>query len=154
MRAKDRSLDWITFSLYLALVAIGWAMIYTVGYGMGYPADFFEFLNTQVGKQLIWVVVSIGLFFLAYTIDWKFWRNVANSIYIVSLLSLVAVLIFGKTINGSTSWFDFGGGITLQPSSLPNLALVWLWPAILAHMPTASNLSKRNSTPSPFFWLR
>lgn len=116
MRAKDRSLDWITFSLYLALVAIGWAMIYTVGYGMGYPADFFEFLNTQVGKQLIWVVVSIGLFFLAYTIDWKFWRNVANSIYIVSLLSLVAVLIFGKTINGSTSWFDFGGGITLQPS--------------------------------------
>jgi rod shape determining protein RodA len=91
-------------------------MIYTVGYGKGYPADFFEFLNTQVGKQLIWAVVSMGVFFLAYTIDWKFWRNFANFIYIGSLLSLVAVLIFGKTINGATSWFDFGGGITLQPS--------------------------------------
>ncbi len=116
MRAHARSLDWITFSLYLALVAIGWAMIFTVGLGSGYPTDFFEFLNTQVGKQLIWVVASMGLFFLAYTIDWKFWRNFANFIYIISLLSLFAVLIFGKTINGATSWFDFGGGITLQPS--------------------------------------
>ncbi|MFQ5446157.1 MAG: rod shape-determining protein RodA, partial [Saprospiraceae bacterium] len=109
-------MDWVTFSLYLALVAIGWAMIYTVGYGKGYPADFFDFLNTQVGKQLVWVAISLGVFSLAYAIDWKFWRTFANFIYAGSLLALVAVLLLGKTINGATSWFDFGGGITLQPS--------------------------------------
>jgi rod shape determining protein RodA len=91
-------------------------MIYTVGYGRGYPASFIEFLDTQVGKQLIWVGIAMGVFFIAYTIDWKFWRTFANFIYAGCLLLLIAVLIFGKTIKGATSWFDFGGGFTFQPS--------------------------------------
>lgn len=113
---KSQNIDWITLSIYLALVSIGWAMIYTVGYGQGYSGGFFSFMDTPVGKQLIWVAIALGVFFLAYTIEAKFWRTFANIIYLASLLLLVAVLIFGKTIKGATSWFDFGSGITLQPS--------------------------------------
>ncbi|MCB0520627.1 MAG: rod shape-determining protein RodA [Lewinellaceae bacterium] len=116
-RSNSKNIDWFTFSIYLALVGIGWAMIYTVGYGQGaYEGGFFAFLDAPVGKQLIWVAIALGVFFISYTIDWKFWRTFANIIYVVSLLLLVAVLVFGKTIKGATSWFDFGGGITLQPS--------------------------------------
>ncbi len=116
-RSNSKNIDWFTFSIYLALVAIGWAMIYTVGFGQdGYEGGFFDFMDTPVGKQLIWVLIGLGVFFIAYTIDFKFWRTFANIIYVACLLLLVAVLIFGKTIKGATAWFDFGGGITLQPS--------------------------------------
>ncbi len=113
---KKHSIDWIVLSIYLALVFIGWAMIYTVGYGQGYSGDFFSLLSTPVGKQLIWVGISLCVFFLAYTIEAKFWRRFANVIYLLCMLLLLAVLFLGKTIKGGTSWFDFGAGITLQPS--------------------------------------
>ncbi|HFA52251.1 MAG TPA: rod shape-determining protein RodA [Bacteroidetes bacterium] len=117
MRTSGTNLDFITFSIYLALVGIGWAMIYTVGYGQGgYSGDFFSFLKTSAGKQLIWVAVAMGVFVVSFAIDSKFWQTFSSIIYAACLLSLVAVLIFGKTIKGATSWFDFGAGITLQPS--------------------------------------
>ncbi len=116
MTVRDRGIDWMTFSLYLALVAIGWAMIYTVGYKSGYPDNFLDFLETSAGKQLIWVGISMAGFFITWSLDAVFWRNFANIIYTASLVLLVLVLIFGKTIKGATSWFDFGGGVTFQPS--------------------------------------
>ncbi|GAB4247320.1 MAG: rod shape-determining protein RodA [Saprospiraceae bacterium] len=116
MTVKDRGIDWMTFSLYLALVAIGSAMIYTVGYKSGYPDNFLDFLGTTAGRQLIWVGISLAGFFITYSIEAVFWRNFANIIYTASLVLLVLVLIFGKTIKGATSWFDFGGGMSFQPS--------------------------------------
>lgn len=116
MTVKDRGIDWMTFSIYLSLVAIGWAMIYTVGYKSGYPDNFFDFLGTTAGRQLIWVGISLAGFFITYSIDAVFWRNFANIIYTASMVLLVLVLIFGKTIKGATSWFDFGGGASFQPS--------------------------------------
>ncbi|MEK7254829.1 MAG: FtsW/RodA/SpoVE family cell cycle protein, partial [Bacteroidota bacterium] len=111
-RAASKKIDWVVFSIYLSLVMIGWAMIYTVGYGEGgYSGGFFAFLGTPVGKQLIWVLISLGVFFLAYTIDWKFWRTFAIFIYGACLLLLLLVLFLGKEINGARAWFDFGGGI-------------------------------------------
>ena len=122
-RRTGTNIDWLTFNIYLALVAIGWAMIYTVGYGQsGYSGGFFAFLQTPVGKQLIWVVISLVSFIVVYSLDHKFWRTFANVIYAVSIISLLAVLIFGKTIKGQTSWFDFGGGITLQPAEFAKFA--------------------------------
>lgn len=92
-------------------------MIYTVGYGQsGYTDGFFAFMDTPVGKQLVWVGISLAVFFLTYTVDFKFWRTFANFIYAGTLFLLLAVLFLGKTTKGATSWFDFGGGITVQPS--------------------------------------
>lgn len=116
-RTNSNNIDFITFSIYLALVGIGWAMIYTVGYGEGgYEAGFFNFLKTPVGRQLIWVFISMSVFVVTFAIDAKFWRTFSSFIYIACILSLIGVLIFGKTINNARSWFDFGSGITLQPS--------------------------------------
>jgi len=111
------SIDWMTFSLYLSLVGVGWLMIYTVGYGDGYPESKIEFLtSTLVGKQTIFIGISGLLLMLTLIIDWKFWRTFAYLIYGFGMLLLTGVLIFGKNINGASSWYALPGGFSLQPS--------------------------------------
>ncbi|MCU0347982.1 MAG: FtsW/RodA/SpoVE family cell cycle protein, partial [Saprospiraceae bacterium] len=108
-RSKEQ-IDWIVLSIYLALVFIGWTMIYTVGYGQGYEDNFVDFMKNPAGKQLIWVGIALVVLFATYLIDGKFWRTFANVIYVACMVLLALVLVLGKEINGATAWFDFGGG--------------------------------------------
>lgn len=117
---KDtQSLDWITLSIFLSLVIIGWLMIYSVGYGNnGYPEELDQFLfNTQIGRQTIWLCISVVAFLILMTIDWQFWRTIAYFIYIVGIILLLLVPFFGKEINGQKCWFAFGW-FTFQPAEL------------------------------------
>jgi len=102
-------------------VGIGLMMIYAVGHGKDDYSNIEVFFDTAVGKQAIWISISVVAFLIIFLIDWKFWQTFANLIYLFSMLSLVAVLLFGKTIKGATSWFDFGG-FTVQPSELAKFA--------------------------------
>ncbi len=110
-------LDWVSFSLYLSLVGVGWLMIYTVGYGDGYTEKGLDFvLRTSAGKQALMIGISLVVFFLITVIEWKFWRTFAFVIFGFTMLMLVLVLIVGSTIKGATSWFNLPGGFSLQPS--------------------------------------
>ncbi|MBR9921431.1 MAG: FtsW/RodA/SpoVE family cell cycle protein [Bacteroidetes bacterium] len=112
----EKSIDWATLSLYLALIGIGWLSIYTVGYGDGYPSSLSSFIfDTDVGKQTIWIGIALVLFFFVYIIEKNFWQTFSYIIYAAALLALILVLVVGKEINGAKSWFAFGG-FTLQPS--------------------------------------
>lgn len=122
-RSKEQ-IDWIVLSIYLALVFIGWTMIYTVGYGQGYEDNFVDFMKNPAGKQLIWVGIALVVLFATYLIDGKFWRTFANVIYVACMVLLALVLVLGKEINGATAWFDFGGGATLQPSEFAKFGTI------------------------------
>lgn len=118
----SRKIDWMTFSLFLSLIGIGWLMIYTVGYGDSYPSHINDFLlHTEVGKQTIWIGICLLVFFFVFIIDRKFWQTFAYPIYGFALLLLIAVLFLGKEIKGATSWFIFGG-FSFQPSELAKFA--------------------------------
>lgn len=114
-REAGRTIDWMTFSVYLGLISVGWMMVFTVGYGNGYPTTFSGFMGTAIGKQTIWILISIAVFFLTFLIEWRAWRIFAGLIYFISLVGLVLVLFLGATIKGATSWFQFGG-FSVQPS--------------------------------------
>lgn len=108
-------LDWILISVFFAIVFIGWLMLYTVSYeGDG---QLWFSLDSIVGKQTIWIGVSLVCFVICLSLDWRIWSTLAYPIYIMTTLSLVAVLLFGKEINGASSWFSFMG-YSVQPSEL------------------------------------
>lgn len=112
--------DILTFSLYLALVAIGWLMIYTTGAGLEqYPDSLAPFLfDTAVGKQTLWIFICLAAFFgIFFLFDHKIFSLLAYPSYIACMLLLVLVLVLGVEIKGATSWFRFGG-FTIQPSEL------------------------------------
>lgn len=117
----NKGADILTFSFYLALVLIGWLMIYTTGAGMdGYAEhSLATFLfETEVGKQTLWIPICLSVFFSIFLfLDHKIWSVFGYPIYVVTILLLIGVLIFGVEIKGATSWFRFAG-FTLQPSEL------------------------------------
>jgi rod shape determining protein RodA len=115
-------IDYVLMSLYLSLVAIGWLMIYAVGYKQqGYEMDWSEFLfKTSVGKQTIFVIISILLMLLVFSIDSKFWRVFTYPLYGISVFLLILVLIFGREINGAKAWFTIAG-FGFQPVEIAKL---------------------------------
>jgi rod shape determining protein RodA len=114
-------IDTVLLSLYLSLIGIGWLMIYAVGYKQGYTMEFNEFLlKTSVGKQTIFIGISVVLLLLIFSLDAKFWRIFAYPMYAVGVLLLMLVLIFGREINGAKAWFTIGG-FGFQPVEIAKL---------------------------------
>jgi len=93
--------------------------IYATEYkeGVGFSID----TTTHYGKQILFLGVSLFVAFMILIIDSIFYSNFAWIFYIVILLSLVAVLLFGKTVHGGTSWFELGP-IRIQPAEFGKFA--------------------------------
>lgn len=112
-------LDWLTIFLYFALVAIGWVNIYSAS--LDDSATTFWDFDQIYTKQLLWIFLSVILIIFILAIEAKFYERFSSVIYLVSLLSLIGLFVFGKTISGATSWYSFGG-VSLQPSEFAKAA--------------------------------
>lgn len=113
------NIDWITIFLYLVLVLIGWINIYSAIYDESY-SNIFD-ISQRYGKQLIWIIAAIVLAFLILLIDAKLFSAFSYLIYVLSFISLLAVLVIGTKISGSRSWFQLGG-FAIQPSEFAKFA--------------------------------
>jgi rod shape determining protein RodA len=111
--------DWITIIIFLLLVGFGWLNILSASQ-TGEAIRYFDTAQPY-GKQLIFIVLTFGLIIVLLALDTKFYERFSSVIYIVSMLSLVGLFIFGKNVNGATSWYGIGG-MTLQPSEFAKAA--------------------------------
>lgn len=107
------NLDWVLLLIYFLLVSFGWISIYAAS-STNTSQELFDF-STRYGKQLLFMLLAIPLIVFILFFNAKFYERFAGIFYIASLLLLAGVLVFGKKINGATSWYNFGG-ISLQPS--------------------------------------
>jgi rod shape determining protein RodA len=106
------NLDWICVIIYSVLVLLGWLNIYSSS------------LSSMEGtseKQFIFIALTIPLIFIVLFVDGKFYEKYASIIFGVSLLSLIGLFAFGKTIAGQRCWYGFGS-FTLQPSEFAKAA--------------------------------
>ncbi|GAA4279706.1 rod shape-determining protein RodA [Gaetbulibacter aestuarii] len=116
---KHFKFDWITIILFFMLVGFGWINILSASH-TGDTLNYFD-LQHSYSKQLIFIFFTIGLIILLLSIEAKFYERFSSIIYIISMLSLVGLFIFGKNVNGATSWYAIGG-MTLQPSEFAKVA--------------------------------
>ncbi len=76
-------------------------------------------------KQSLWgitaLLVMIGISRVDMTVLKKPW--VLFGLFFITNSLLILVLFLGKTINGATSWFSFGG-VSFQPSDLVKVVLI------------------------------
>ena len=114
-----KRLDWITIFIYLFLVVFGWINIYAAVYNEEYSSIFDG--SQRYGKQMLWIAIAFVLIVIILIIDGRAYEVLAYPIYIATILLLVAVLLFGKEVNGARSWFEFGN-LRFQPAELTKLA--------------------------------
>lgn len=105
--------------LYLLLVLIGWVNIYAAVYNEDHQS-IFDF-SQSYGKQMLWIGTSILLALIILLVDSKFFSSFSYVIYGILILMLIAVLLVGKEIAGSKSWFGFGD-FGIQPSEFAKFA--------------------------------
>ena len=68
-------------------------------------------------RQSIWISISLILFFVASSIDWRFLRQTRILVALFVAMTLVLLLLFGlgHVAKGAQSWFSFGF-FAFQPS--------------------------------------
>ena len=77
------------------------------------------------GKQLIWVFISLAVFFIFSFIDFRFLKrtNVLVFLFLFVSLLLLILIIVGHISHGAKSWFNFGL-FAFQPVDIMKLVLV------------------------------
>jgi rod shape determining protein RodA len=83
--------------------------------------------NGYFDRQVVWLCVSIAVFFCAAFVDWSFLRRtrVLVTLYIALLALLGFLLVAAKAIKGAQSWLDFGL-FSFQPTDLAKVLLVFM----------------------------
>jgi len=117
----SQNIDWISISIYIALVIMGWLNIYSSSLSSS-EAGTFIFDSSQIyGKQLLFIIFTIPIIFIVLFVEAKFYEKFSIIIFAISILSLIGLFAFGKTIAGQRCWYAIGS-FTLQPSEFAKAA--------------------------------
>lgn len=98
------------------LVAFGFSALFSIELSRGSTNVFLE-------KQAIALGLGIGVSIMISSMNYHMMRYGARGLYALGVLSLILVLIFGRTLNGSTGWFVFAG-LSFQPVEFMKVSLV------------------------------
>ena len=120
-QSVTNNIDWISIVIYIALVIMGWLNIYSSSLSTVVDStSIFDF--TQIyGKQFLFILFTIPLIIIVLSVEAKFYEKFSIVIFIVALISLLGLFVFGKTIAGQRCWYAIGS-FTLQPSEFAKAA--------------------------------
>lgn len=116
IRRKVFNIDWV---LFFSAIFISLAGLMTMG-SFGNSGGYFI-------KQIIWIGVSVVVFFLLSTFDYRFLKKtgVVVTIFLLSVFLLLALFIVGHVSKGAQSWFHVGG-LSFEPADPIKLVTIVL----------------------------
>ncbi len=114
-----RHLDWITFIIYMLMVAAGAISIYAASYDFDY-ASIFSF-DEFSGKQIRWIGLGLLLGLFILLVDSRVFETYAYPIYLILLIILIITPFIAHDIKGSRSWLTIGP-MSLQPAEFAKVA--------------------------------
>ena len=110
-------IDWLLFAFIVPIILAGLVTMKSFS-SLENAGDFFS-------KQIIWVFISLAVFFIFSFIDFRFLKRTDILMFLFLLLSsiLLILVVLGKVSYGAKSWFDFGF-FSFQPVDIMKLVLV------------------------------
>ncbi|MFV2090151.1 MAG: rod shape-determining protein RodA [Pseudomonadales bacterium] len=110
-----KQFDFWLFASALSLAAIGAIGVYSAT-THGAASGLFS-------RQLVWLGIGTVLCVILSLIDYHTLTDFAMPLYAVTMFGLLAVLLFGREVNGSRSWVGIGG-FGGQPSEFAKIVLI------------------------------
>ncbi|MEK7461932.1 MAG: FtsW/RodA/SpoVE family cell cycle protein [Patescibacteria group bacterium] len=106
--------DWY---LFIPAILLSLAGLVTMNFFTGENYFFF--------RQGVWLLVSVLVFFITALVDWRFLRStkILVSIFAITFLMLLVLLLAGEVTRGAQSWFQFGA-FAFQPSDPAALVII------------------------------
>lgn len=80
--------------------------------------------NNLYVKQILWYILGYICIIYLYNSKNNFLYKYSNILYIISIISLILVLIFGTESNGARCWFTIPGIGSIQPSEFVKIFLI------------------------------
>lgn len=99
---------------------MGWLNIFAAVYDESVSPSIFD-MSLNSGRQLVFILTSLILIIAIMTVDFKFFDTFGFFIFGGIVFLLVFVLLFGREVAGSRSWFELGS-FRLQPSEFAKFA--------------------------------
>lgn len=108
------NIDWLLFAAALPIVGAGLLAL-----------DSFSGKNVFFEKQVLWALISVGVFFVCSLVDWRFLKRtgILLSLFVAVIVVLSGLLLVGVSVRGAQSWFQFGG-ISFQPADFVKLLVI------------------------------
>ena len=132
LRSPLRYADYSLGLIAVALSAIGVALNYSATWRI------LEFNGqdpaTFAKRQILFVAIGIIVMFAATFLDYRLYKDFANSAYLIVMLALVGVLFFGVERNGARAWYELPGvTFQIQPAEFAKVAVVVALAAFVAN---------------------
>lgn len=117
-------MDFSVLLVISALCAFGLVMIFSASY---YYAQHYSGANNDsfyyLKRQLVYLLIGYPTMLLISMIDYHIVERLRSVFLAVSLILLVAVLLWGQDLNGGKRWLNIAG-ISIQPSELAKFGLM------------------------------
>ncbi|HEY3770883.1 MAG TPA: rod shape-determining protein RodA [Candidatus Angelobacter sp.] len=111
-----RDFDWLLLTFVLLICALGVLEIYSTTYGT-------KFAGAHI-RQVYWILAGLAVMLAVSFINYQILLENSRWLYAASILSLLAVTIFGKKYLGARRWILLPGGQHFQPSEWVKLVLI------------------------------
>ena len=121
MKDKIKGYDYTLIVIPLLLAGFGIVMVYSASMVSAVVAGLES--TYFLTKQAQWFVLGLIGFIFCCFFPYKAYQKLIVPIVIISILSLIAVLFFGETVNRATRSIDVFG-FNIQPSEFVKLALI------------------------------
>jgi rod shape determining protein RodA len=115
---RFRDFDWVLLIFVLLICALGIVEIYSATRNTK-----FDDANLQI-KQIYWIIGGLILMFLISLVNYQTLLEQVHWMYGASIISLLAVMIFGRRYLGAKRWVAMPGGWHFQPSEWVKLVLI------------------------------
>ncbi len=120
-----KNIDWVFLGLLAVIMVVSLTVLRSAS------ANIFQDPYYYVKKEALWIMVGFCVMFVVALLDYSFLKKWSNYLYIITILILLSVFVFGSEAKGAQRWISLGF-FDFQPSEFAKIAIVVSFAAFLS----------------------